>query len=201
MNASLPFPRMKRVAQISDAHCGPAVLRMLLSNLGINQTKQSEIVAASGVENRIWVHGVTVWELARAVNRLLPEVNLWYKDHATVDELDVLINQYRIPVGGEWQGVFREYDDGDSGHYGVATYLNQELERIKIADPFSAFAGRDRIFKLPFFLKRWWDTNELTDPGTGQRRYFLDEKMMFVVVPNEVTVPSLFGMIRDEELG
>jgi hypothetical protein len=199
-NKGEPFPQMKRLAQISNSHCGPAVLRMLLSNVGVNQIKQRDIVAAAGVEHRIRDHGTTVAQLAMAVRKLVPEVNLWFKNEATVAELDTLVNKYQVPVGVEWQGVFREYGDGESGHYGVITYLDRDLDRVRIADPFSVFAGKDRLFRLSYFQKRWWDTNEIKDAQTGRRRIVRDHQLLFIVVPNEVTFPSLMGMTRDEEV-
>lgn len=194
----LSFPQMKRVKQISASHCGPATARMLLSFSGFDAFKQDQIVEAAGVTGKLNTHGTTIGDLALAVRRLVPQVNLWYKDQATVEELDALVNEYRVPVGVEWQGVFLDIEeDDDPGHYSVATYVSIPENLIRIADPYHHYPDHDRTFKLSFFDKRWWDTNEMKDPVTGRNRYLLDERMMFVILPREITFPKHLGMVQD----
>ena len=98
--------------QISESHCGPAVVQMLLSSVGINVT-QEDLAEAGGATRLIELNGMRVDQLGLAVQRLTPQVVFYYKDHATLDELARIVNQYRHPVGVEWQGLFEEEDDTD----------------------------------------------------------------------------------------
>ncbi len=95
--------------QISESHCGPAAIQMMLSNLGIEVT-QEQVAEAGGAASLIAMQGMRVEQLALAVQRLAPQVVFYYKDHATIDELVRIVNDYRHPAGVEWQGVFEDED-------------------------------------------------------------------------------------------
>jgi hypothetical protein len=99
----------QRFMQISESHCGPAAIQMMLSNLGIEVT-QEQVAEAGGATSLIAMHGMRVDQLALAVYRLAPEVVFYCKDHATLDELVRIVVDYRHPVGVEWQGVFEDED-------------------------------------------------------------------------------------------
>jgi hypothetical protein len=99
----------QRFMQISESHCGPAAIQMLLSNLNVEVT-QEQVAEAGGATSLIAIHGMRVDELALAVRRLAPQVIFYYKDHATIEELVRIVNDYRHPVGVEWQGVFEDED-------------------------------------------------------------------------------------------
>lgn len=191
----LGFPQMKRVKQISVVHCGPAVIKMLLSIYGI-EVKQKQIVEAAGAEWKLKTHGMTVAELGAAVKLLVAQMQLWFKTQATIGELARLVHEYGLPVGVEWQGVFEEYEDEDSGHYGVVTRVDTLHNVIMLADPFKKYAGKDRRFSVVDFERRWWDTNEIIDRTTGKRWHQKDDQMMFVVIPKEMTFPEELGMQR-----
>ena len=36
------FSRLRRIEQITENHCGPAVLQMLLENIGINAAQEEQ---------------------------------------------------------------------------------------------------------------------------------------------------------------
>lgn len=186
---------MVRVRQLSPVHCGPAVVKMLLSPYGI-AVKQRGVVEAAGVGWKLKTHGMTVAEMAEAIKNLAPEMQLWYKMEATIGELAKVVHDYQQPAGVEWQGEFGEYADEDNGHYAVATYVDTVHNVVLLADPFKQYAGRDRQFGVVDFERRWWDTNEIIDKATGRRWYQKDERMMFIVVPKEVTWPEELGMVR-----
>ncbi len=95
--------------QISESHCGPAAIQMLLSNLGIEVT-QEQVAEAGGATSLIAMQGMRIAQLAQAVRSLAPQVVFYYKDHATIDELVRIVNDYRHPAGVEWQGVFEDED-------------------------------------------------------------------------------------------
>ncbi len=189
------FPHMERVKQITSYHCGPAVLKMLLSWQGV-KSKQREIVVAAGIGRKLKTYGMTVAEMSLAVNKLFPNLRLWYKDNSSLKELQQLVRGYDLPVGVEWQGVFEEYADEDSGHYAVVVAIDMASNLIMLADPFRKYAGKDRRFSIIDFEHRWWDTNEVTDPRTGKHKLVKDYHMMFVVVPEGVTFPESLGMVR-----
>src|SRR3989344_6973377 len=119
------FPGMKRVRQRTNSHCGPAVLEMLLSELKIF-INQEKFVAAMNVEDKLKHHGMTVTELGDSVKRMVPTVNFWYRRGATVTTLNQLVNEYEVPAGVEWQGIFGKASDGDDGHYAVITRIHPE---------------------------------------------------------------------------
>jgi hypothetical protein len=96
--------------QISESHCGPAVIQMLLSNAGVDVTQEA-VAAAGGASSLIAMNGMRVDQLARAVSRLAPGLVFYYKDHATMDELVRIVVDYRTPVGVEWQGLFEDEDE------------------------------------------------------------------------------------------
>src|SRR5512133_2564863 len=96
-----------RFTQISESHCGPAVIQMLLSNLGI-EVSQEAVAEAGGATELIELNGMRVDQLARAVRVLAPDARFWYKDHSSLDDLIRLVSEYRYPVGVEWQGLFED---------------------------------------------------------------------------------------------
>lgn len=95
--------------QISELHCGPAAVQMMLSNLGV-EVSQEQVAEAGGVTSLIAMQGMRIDQLALAVRRLAPQVVFFYKDHASVAELVRMVVDYRHPVGVEWQGVFEDED-------------------------------------------------------------------------------------------
>src|SRR5574338_282691 len=97
----------ERFMQISEAHCGPAIIKMMLSNQGIEVT-QEQVAEAGGATSLIAMHGMRVDQLARAVQVLAPSMRFYYKDQSTIDELARIVQIYGYPVGVEWQGVFED---------------------------------------------------------------------------------------------
>lgn len=181
-----PFPKLKRVRQITSFHCGPAVLAALFSFVGRRVT-QTGIVRSLRAQNKIKSQGVNIKNLARAaaiVGR--GEFVFWKKDGAKISDLNAIVNEYRYPVGVEWQGVFYEDEDEDNGHYSIVTAINPKKGYILLSDPYKRFAGLDRKFRIRDFVKRWWDVNGLV----------YDRKMLFVVTPRKALFPRRLGMVR-----
>ena len=98
-----------RFMQISESHCGPAAVQMMLSNLGI-EVSQEQVAEAGGVTSLITMNGMRIDQMALAVRQLAPQAVFYYKDHATITELVRIVTDYRHPVGVEWQGVFEDED-------------------------------------------------------------------------------------------
>lgn len=180
------FPTLKRVAQVTSSHCGPAALVSLFSFLGV-RTSQGRIVKSLRAENKIVNTGLVIKDLARGVRMVgKGQFTFWKKENATIGDLDRIVNKYKFPVGVEWQGVFYEDEEGDNGHYCVITEVNRPKGYLKLADPYKRFAGLDRKFRISDFEKRWWDVNGLV----------YDKKLMFLITAKKETFPRRLGMIR-----
>lgn len=205
-----------RFTQLSESHCGPAVIQMMLSSMGIDVSQELIVDAAEAAE-RIEEHGTRVDQLALAVRRLVPELRFYYKDHATIDELVRIVDQEGYPVGVEWQGMFEgepeseenqasgapllpdsESQDGDYGHYSLVIRANPERRVLIIADPYKDYISQDRIFTFREFDSRWFDYNEVPNPRSRRKKYVKDDHMLFVIVPPNETFPFDLGMKQFE---
>lgn len=192
--------RNERFTQISESHCGPAVVQMLLQYLGIEVTQEA-VAEAGGAAALIEVHGMRVDQLSLAVRQLAPQTYFWYKDYSTIEDLVRVVNDYDFLAGVEWQGVFEdtledETEDGDYGHYSVITMADTKKRELVIVDPYKDFRSQYRNFSFDFFMSRWWDTNEVPGLVTGKGRLVEDRQMMFTVTPKKAKFPKLLGMKR-----
>jgi hypothetical protein len=189
------FSRLRRIQQITENHCGPAVIQMLLENIGVNVT-QEEITEAASATYTIETHGTRVDQLAKAVHELAPIAKLWYKEKARLEDLEYVLDEYKFPVGVEWQGLFDDMnnDDEDCGHYSVISHIDQAKDELIIVDPYKDFVDQNRIVKVSLFLNRWWDFNEVKDLETGEKTMKKDEQLFFVVTPLSAAFPVELGM-------
>lgn len=204
---SIPLRRCRevrnlpRVCQISEYHCGPAVLQMLLGHCGIH-ARQEHLTELADVAATIGSYGARVDQLARAVAWLNEGVRLWYKNCATAEDLIAVVCHYHWPAGVEWQGLFEDseadedFSEGDYGHYSIVTCVNQRRGLITIRDPYPDFWHTDRVFRLAWFMQRWWDINATPVPGKGALRLVEDRRMLFVVTEERASFPAALGMIR-----
>lgn len=192
----VPFPQMKRIRQITSSHCGPAVLADLFSFLGV-RLGQARMVRSIHAQKRIKNFGLLVSELARIVKIAgRGKYDFWKKENSTVSDLDLIINKHKHPVAVEWQGIFYEFADEDNGHYGVVTKLDKKSGYLRLADPYSEFAGVDRRLKIEDFVKRWWDDNEIKVKGTRRKKIVIDHRLMFLITPKGTSWPKKLGMVR-----
>lgn len=191
------FSLLRRIEQISENHCGPAVIQMLLENIGVKKT-QEEITEAAGATNTIIEHGTRVDQLARAVHELAPGIRLWYKEQATLEDLIYVLEECKYPAGVEWQGLFDEAgdeeDEEDYGHYSILAHIDQAKDELIVVDPYKDFVEQDRILSINLFLRRWWDYNEVQNPKTGKKRFKKDKQLFFVVTPLAVSFPTELKM-------
>jgi ABC-type bacteriocin/lantibiotic exporter with double-glycine peptidase domain len=189
------FNRLRWIQQITENHCGPAVTQMLLENIGVHVT-QEEITETAGATLTIATHGTRVDQLAQAVDQLAPNARLWYKDRASLQDLEYVLNICKFPVGVEWQGLFDEVDDDDEdyGHYSVVAHIDEAKDELIIVDPYKDFVDQNRIIKISIFLKRWWDFNDVKDPQSGKVASKKDEQLFFVITPRETSFPIELGM-------
>lgn len=203
--------------QISESHCGPAVIQMLLSRLSVDVTQEA-VAEAGGATNLIEMNGVRVDQLARAVRRLSPQLHFYYKNHATIDELARVVIDYQHPAGVEWQGIFEdeaeqqfsepkpgaadqaalladsETEDSDYGHYSLVVRADRRKRQLTIADPYKDYISQDRVFSFDVFDRRWYDFNEVPDPISGQPVLVEDDHLIFVITRRNVLFPQRMGM-------
>lgn len=191
--------KINQILQISESHCGPAVLQMLLEAIGI-EVSQSRIVEVLGYEDFLEEHGVSPEQLGIACTLLAPEATFWYKHHSNLEDISLILNSGFV-VGVEWQGLFyqseeeeeeeEDFDDHDDesdyGHYSIISHYDEEQGQIIMVDPYKDFANQDRIFDVETFERRWWDTNEVKDPLTGKKHIVTDEQLLFFVTPKDIT--------------
>lgn len=194
------FPEMKRTSQISIYACGPATLEMLFSFVGL-KVSQTSLIRSIRAWNKIKLFGIDVNDMNKAAKIASKgKFVFWRKQKGKISDLDLAINKYKCPVGIEWQGVFYEQEDEDSGHYGVVTKINKKAGYLRIADPyFNGFFGYndiDRKFRISDFIPKWWDTNEIKISGTSKTRTVKDIRMMFVITPKGETWPKKLGMSK-----
>ena len=133
------------------------------------------------------MNGMHVGQLARAVQRLAPQVLFYYKDHASIDELARVVNEYHHPAGVEWQGIFEddvdqqpgenkavaadptgqsadsESEDSDYGHYSLIVRADRRKRLLIVADPYKDYFAQARLFSFDEFDQRWYDYNEIPD--------------------------------------
>lgn len=190
----LGFPHMRRVAQITVYHCGPAVVVMLLSLFGI-KVSQRAVAKAGRAEKRLKKYGMNIKEIGRAVSRLSRKnLIVWYKLGTSPAELAKLVNNYRVPVGVEWQGIFYEDEDDDNGHYSVVTVYDRKNGLVALANPYPIFSGMDHYLKIRDFTKRWWDENDIYDKTKHKYKKVTDRRLMFIVVKASDRFPKTLGM-------
>ncbi len=189
------FSHLRRIEQITENHCGPAVIQMLLENIGVNVT-QEEITEAAGATRTIAMLGTRVDQLAKAVHQLAPTANLWHKEKASANDLEYVLKEWKFPVAVEWQGLFADMDndDDDYGHYSIIAGLDKEKDEVIIVDPYKDFPEQSRIVSMNLFLSRWWDFNEVKDLQTGEKVFKKDDRLFFVVTPLNVVFPVELGM-------
>jgi hypothetical protein len=154
------------------------------------------ITEAAEATLTIATHGTRVDQLAKAVDQLAPDARLWYKEKASLQDLEYVLNICKFPVGVEWQGLFDDMDDDDEdyGHYSVLAHIDNVKDELIIVDPYKDFVDQNRIIKISVFLKRWWDFNEVQDPHTGGKISKKDEQLFFMVVPRDTSFPIELDM-------
>ncbi len=186
-----------RVSQITDSHCGPAVVQMLLAHQGVH-VSQEQIAIYGGAAHTIAEHGMRFNQLALAVKRLAPNLSFWYKKYSKLQDLVFLAQHHQWPIGVEWQGYFKSFeipenfseDENDEcGHYSIVSRIDQNRRQILIMDPYEDFINQDRIFTFEQFFPRWWDTNEITDEYTGKPYIKTDNQLLFIVTPATAVFP------------
>lgn len=199
--------QLPQVSQKTWSHCGPATLQMLLAHVGL-KISQDDIVAAARIKSRIHRYGMRPDKMVMALKAIDPHLAFWYKQPASIRELEALVKTYHYPVGVNWQNLF--YDtvaeekkrdpNGDHGHYSVVVGLDRKQDIITHHDPFPEFASRPRHFPYAFFRSRWWDYVDLKDPETNHIKRVHTRRLLFIITPAKTTFPIQLGLHPGEEL-
>ena len=198
----MPYKKnYQNTAQISESHCGAAVLQMQLESLGVI-TDQITITKNAGAEQTVENAGIPPRKLAKAVKVTASKMLFWVKNEATPQDIVFLLN-HNHPVGVDWQGLF--YNDetdedperlkvGDYGHYSIVNAIDIQNNKIIISDPYPDFARQDRVIPLDKFISRWFDYE--IDPTTTDPRQVGPKhtKTIFVIAQKECTFPQEIGM-------
>lgn len=195
---------LKRYAQISESHCGPATLQMLLWGQK-HRFSQAKITQAAQANSTVGRYGVRPDQLAKAIAHLTPNLCLWSKQQASFDDLDRLLHHYHQPVGVNWQNLFyptlaEELEDdpyGDHGHYAVIVDLDHPRGQIDILDPFPNFGSRPRSFAYNWFKTRWWDrtSTSVRNRLTGRLYWIYTHNLIFILAPKTARFPRQLGML------
>jgi hypothetical protein len=196
------FKKINRVAQINSYYCGPASLQMLLSYYDVT-IEQQQVVDYLKINNKIIIHGITIQEMGLFIKDNYPQYQFWYKFNSSPAELSLLINDYNLPVGVEWQGIFDYPDDeafddedDDPGHVAVVTGINTQENYIYIADPDAHYAGTDRKFSILQFERRWWDINKIIDPITHRSQEVDDLHGLFLITRHDFSFPESLQLLN-----
>ncbi|HLD50979.1 hypothetical protein A3K34_02415 [candidate division WWE3 bacterium RIFOXYC1_FULL_40_10] len=193
--------KIRTIQQISENHCGPAVVQMLLENIGIETTQELITKAGGSNESMLDRYGMRVDQFAKAVFVIAPTASLWTKEKATVNDIKKLLEVYDHPVGIEWQGLFEdsleeEDPDEDYGHYSIVSHVDEETGNLIIVDPYKDFVDRNRIVSNKIFVKRWWDNNAYMDEVTCKLKHKKDVRLLFIIADNSETFPEELGLTK-----
>jgi hypothetical protein len=159
--------RHERFTQISESHCGPAVIQMLLQYIGI-EVPQEAVAEAGGATALIEVQGAR--RRGQAVNSRLAN-SPWYKIIPRLETVRI-VNDYDYLVGsnvGVFEDRWKMKPKMATGHYSVSRWPTQKKEWSSWTLRFTQY----RIF-LRFFTPGWWmnEVQTLTRKGRllGDRR-------------------------------
>lgn len=199
--------RLPRVTQKTDSYCGPASLQILFSGQD-KEFSQDEIVTAARLGKVIQKKGSRPKQLASAVKKLTPKLQFWFKQEATPEDLDILVNQYKTPVAVNWQGLFYEKleeetqrDKQDRGHYSVVVGINLKKDQIIIQDPYRFFSSKNRTFSLKWFVTRWRDTVRDKNMKTGKFDTLKTKHFLFLIAPKTSKMVKEVGLLPATKLG
>ena len=208
---------LSRARQETGSYCGPAVFQMLVSVFGL-KLDQEAIVDACKARDTVQRLGIPLFDLARGLKIIYPELVVWQKEDSSVDDEHKLLEAGYF-VGIDWQGIFNsdEYGDeiwnsndrlklwwkkltnepvavGEQGHYCVALEVNKKKGYLRFADPYGHYVGKDRFVALWEFEERWWD-DRIEVNEKGKKVYVLEKKLIFVIAKKGDEKPWELGMV------
>lgn len=199
--------KLMTVTQQTGSHCGPAVLQLLYSHYK-QSFSQDQIVRAAENIKKIKKNGTQPAQLAKAVSKLTPDMQFWFKQLTKMSDLDALVNTYHIPVGINWKGLFYNSIEeeqmvqrrGDRGHYSVVIGVDLAENTITIQDTYEEFAQKPRTFPLDWFKKRWKDSTEDLNELTGKEEVIATRRFAFIIAPKDASFPLELSMQGPDKL-
>lgn len=183
-------------AQKTVAHCGPTVLQMLLASNGV-RISQDRIVTAAHIEEYISKYGMRPDMMAKAVEAINPKFTFWFKQPATLRDIEKLLMVHKQPIGVNWQGLFyntveeekRLSKRKDHGHYSIIYGLKDDNSKIVMSDPYHNRTSLEpRIYDYKWFFTRWWDFVEVNGRRIDTKR------LLFIITPKTAVYPKEMGM-------
>lgn len=206
----------KKVRQETGSYCGPAVVEMLVGNLGKTVT-QVEVVEACEAKETVMEFGIPLVDLAKGVKRLFPRLAIWEKHSSTIEDIKAMVDA-GYPVVVDWQGIFTEdeYGDeiwntrnkfgslvskfkkepvsiGDQGHYCIVVDIDIKKGFMEFVDPYGHYAGKSRFVAIWEFEERWWDDRIGLDKD-GKKKLIVENKLMFVISVRSDSFLKTVGM-------
>jgi ABC-type bacteriocin/lantibiotic exporter with double-glycine peptidase domain len=198
--------QLPRVTQKTDSYCGPAVLEMLYAHQG-KTFSQDEVVTAARLGKSIQKKGSRPRQLANAVKKLTPNLQYWFKQEATIDDLHTLVNEYHLPVGINWQGLFYDKVEdepqssrSDKGHYSVVVGINRKKDQIVIQDPYRFYSAQNRVFSLSWFVTRWMDRVREKNQRTGKFETTRTKHFLFILAPKTAKLAKELNLLPPQKL-
>ena len=204
--------------QLTGSYCGPAVMQMLASSLGVS-VYQETLVDACEARKTVMKEGISLIDLAKGLRKLNPDLIVWAKMDSKIEDIKEMLD-FGYPVAVDWQGIFTEdeYGDeiwnrsdklvswwgkqmgepvsvGEQGHYCIAVEINTNKGYLRFADPYGHYAGKDRFVALWEFEERWWD-DRIDKDEKGKKKYVLENRLMFVVTKKGDKTPKKLGMVE-----
>jgi hypothetical protein len=160
---------------------------MMLSLYGL-EVSQEAIAEAAGVQATISENGSRIDELGLAIEALVPGHVLMAKYDSSLDDLETLVEEYGLPTGIEWQGMFVDAEGVpfEEGHYSVVVEVDRVAETITIVDPERRSALVDGRLSFGDFGERWWEENDVPSLGDPDvMEVICNQGLLFVVVPEQ----------------
>lgn len=184
---SLAQPLSIRRVQQKEAHCGPASLEMLFGFYGLSVPQEALVEAVGMTQSIRYAPGMRLDELAKAVEALFPQGDyvLLGKYSSSVQDLALLVNEFRQPVGVEWQGRFIQAENRliDQGHYSVIVGVDLDRNMLEVVDPEEKnILTTSGEISVPVFEARWWEVDKVPVPNNGSTPKILwTERLAFVL--------------------
>ena len=138
---------IKHYVRQEDGWCGPAVIKMALSAVGIDKT-QAEIVADTNIS---W-WGVDTSIMIAYLSRFFSE--LGFLTGAAIEDIEKHLNKGHFVIVDWWDDLDDDPADPPDGHYSIIAGVNREQGTIKLIDP--SHRGIWDM-KLSDFAARWYD--------------------------------------------
>lgn len=159
---SLKIDWTRHYVRQEDGWCGPAVIKMALSSVGIDKT-QENIVADTNIS---W-WGVDTSIVIAYLSRFFSKIG--FKIDANIKDIELHLRQGDFVIVDWWDDLTDDPADPPDGHYSIVAAINRERGTIKLIDPSARGIWE---MKLSDFEARWYDYLDV-DQIIRQSRWLL----------------------------